>query len=129
MKRVPIYIMCVLLVLSFMGCRSRIQYVPVESVRTEYRDKVQRDSIYVLDSIYMREKGDTVFVDRWRYAYKDRLLTDTLILNDTVRVPYPVEKSLSRWQRAKMDVGGWIIGGMSIILLGIIYRAIGTMKK
>lgn len=121
--------MCVLLVLSFMGCRSRIQYVPVESVRTEYRDKVQRDSIYVLDSIYMREKGDTVFVDRWRYAYKDRLLTDTLILNDTVRVPYPVEKSLSRWQRAKMDVGGWIIGGMSIILLGIIYRAIGTMKK
>lgn len=102
------------------GCRSRIQYVPVESVRTEYKDRLQRDSIYVQDSVYIRDKGDTVFVDRWRYMYRDKLVTDTLLVNDTIRVPYRVEKQLSRWQQTKMDVGGWAIGALSgICILGI----------
>ena len=106
-----------LLLFSLTGCRSRIQYVPVESVRTEYKDRLQRDSIYVQDSVYIRDKGDTVFVDRWRYVYKDKLITDTLLINDTVRVPYPIEKQLTRWQQTKMDVGGWAIGVLSGVLI------------
>lgn len=130
MKRLFIYIVCVLLVLSFIGCRTRIQYVPVESVRTEYKDRLQRDSIYFRDSIIMREKGDTVFIDRWRYLYKDRLVTDTLLVSDTIRVPYPVEKELTRWQQTKMDVGGWAIGVLSgITILGIAYVIVWLMRK
>lgn len=130
MKRLFIYIACVLLVLSLIGCRTRIQYVPVESVRTEYKDRLQRDSIYFRDSIFMREKGDTVFIDRWRYLYKDKLITDTLIVSDTIRVPYPVEKELTRWQRAKMDVGGWAMGVLSgIALLGIGYVVVWLIRK
>lgn len=112
------------------GCRSRIQYVPVESVRTEYKDRLQRDSIYVQDSVFVREKGDTVFVDRWRYVYRDKLITDTLLVNDTVRVPYPIEKQLSRWQRTKMDVGGWTIGVLSgVLVLGIGYVVRWLIRK
>lgn len=130
MKRLFIYIVCVLLVLSLIGCRTRIQYVPVESVRTEYKDRLQRDSIYFRDSIIMREKGDTVFIDRWRYLYKDRLVTDTLLVSDTIRVPYPVEKELTRWQQTKMDVGGWAIGVLSgITILGIAYVIVWLMRK
>ncbi len=130
MRRLPIYIICVLLVLSFIGCKSRIQYVPVESIRTEYKDRLQRDSVYFRDSIFMREKGDTVFIDRWRYLYKDRLVTDTLLVNDTIRVPYPVEKELTRWQKTKMDVGGWAIGMLSgIALLGIGYVVVWLIRK
>ncbi|WP_106832326.1 hypothetical protein [Parabacteroides pacaensis] len=130
MRRLFIYIVWVLLVLSFIGCRSRIQYIPVESVRTEYKDRLQRDSIYFRDSIIMREKGDTVFIDRWRYLYKDRLVTDTLLVNDTIRVPYSVEKELTRWQKTKMDVGGWAIGVLSgIALLGIGYVVIWLIRK
>lgn len=130
MKRLFIYIICVLLVLSFIGCRSRIQYVPVESVRTEYKDRLQRDSIYFLDSVYVRDKGDTVFIDRLRYLYKDKLITDTLLVSDTIRVPYPVEKELTRWQQTKMDVGGWAMGVLSgIVLLGIGYIVRWLIRK
>lgn len=130
MRRLFIYIICVLLVLSLIGCRTRIQYVPVESVRMEYKDRLQRDSIYFRDSIIMREKGDTVFIDRWRYLYKDRLVTDTLLVSDTIRVPYPVEKELTRWQQTKMDVGGWAMGVLSgIVILGISYVVVWLVRK
>lgn len=130
MKRLSTYIICVLLVFSFVGCRTRIQYVPVESVKTEYKDRLQRDSIYFRDSIIMREKGDTMFIDRWRYLYKDRLITDTLIVSDTIRVPYPVEKELTRWQQTKMDVGGWAMGGLSgVLVLGIGYAVWWLIRR
>lgn len=130
MKRFTTYIICILLVLPFIGCGTRIQYVPVESVKTEYKDRLQRDSIYFRDSIFMREKGDTVFLDRWRYIYKDRLITDTLIVSDTIRVPYPVEKELTQWQQTKMDVGGWAMGALSgILVLGIGYAGWWLIKR
>lgn len=130
MKRFTTYMICILLVLPFIGCRTRIEYVPVESVKTEYKDRLQRDSIYFRDSIIMREKGDTVIIDRWRYIYKDRLITDTLIVSDTVRVPYPVEKELTRWQKTKMDVGGWAMGVLSgITLLGIGYVIVWLIRR
>lgn len=95
-------------------CSCRTKYVPVESVRTEieYRDRWRRDSIHVLDSIIVKDKGDTVFVDRWHTEYKDRKQTDTLFIErtDSVQVPYPVERDLSWWESVKQDVGGVAIG-------------------
>lgn len=111
------------------SCRS-VQSVPVESVRTEieYRDRWQRDSIHIHDSIHIRDKGDTVFVDRWHTVYKDKLLRDTTYIEktDSVQVPYPVEKKLSRWQSMKMELGGWAFGiiiGFVLIIVGwLIYK-------
>ena len=39
----------------------RTQYVPVETVKTEYRirDSIRYDSIYQHDSVYIAVKGDT----------------------------------------------------------------------
>lgn len=112
-----------------MSCRN-VQYVPVESVRTEieYRDRMQRDSIHVHDSIFMYAKGNTVFRDRWHTEYKDRIIRDTTYINntDTIRVPYPVEKRLSRWQSIKLELGGWAFGiiiGFALIIVGwLIYK-------
>ena len=102
------------------SCRS-VQYVPVESVRTEieYRDRLQRDSIHVHDSIHIRDKGDTVFVNRWHTVYKDKQLRDTIYIEntDSVLVPYSVEKQLSRWQSIKMVVGGWAFGIIIALVL------------
>ncbi|MCE8465895.1 hypothetical protein [Bacteroides nordii] len=102
------------------SCRS-VQYVPVESVRTEieYRDRLQRDSIHVHDSIHIRDKGDTVFVNRWHTVYKDKQLRDTIYIEntDSVQVPYSVEKQLSRWQSIKMVVGGWAFGIIIALVL------------
>ena len=42
-------------------------------------------------------------------------------------MPYPVEKSLSRWQTIKMELGGWgfgiiIVIGICLLLKFIKYR-------
>lgn len=65
--------------------------------RVEWRDRssVQRDSIYVHDSVYIHSKGDTVFVVRWRTRIRDRTLRDTVYLQkiDSVYVETQVKKT------------------------------------
>lgn len=80
--------------LCIFSCRS-IQYVPVETVKTEkeYVDRIKRDSIYVRDSVFVLVKGDTVFSDKYHIVYRDRLMHDTVNISktDSIAVPYSVE--------------------------------------
>ena len=47
-----------------------------------------------------------------------------------VLVSYPVERELTNWEEAKMNVGGWAIGVFSgILLLGIGYVVVWLIKK
>lgn len=116
-----------LLILSIIvfSCRS-IQYVPVGTVKTEteYVDRWRRDSVHVRDSVFVLVKGDTVYIDKYKTIYKDRIFRDTTYIEriDTTRIPYPVEKQLTRWQSVKMEAGGFALGGMAIILLLLIIK-------
>ena len=106
------------------GCTS-VQYVPVESVTHDsiYISRVERDSIHVHDSIYMEvvSKADTVYKTKYvqKVVYRDALRTDTLLVErvDTIRIPVPVERKLSRWEQIKLDFGGMFIGGIAIFAL------------
>lgn len=125
--------MCIIvLVLAICSCRS-VKYVPVETVKHDsiYINKVQVDSVYHRDSIYVVDKGDTVFLykDRYIYKYKDR--TDTLYVTntDSIQVPYPVEKELTKWQQFRMDFGGWAIAAVIIIVLIFFGRLVYKLKK
>lgn len=113
----------ILLASAICSCRS-VKYVPVETVRSDtlYVNRLQRDSVYVADSVFVREKGDTVRIVRTRYVDRWRVRTDTLrmVSNDTIRVPYPVEKELTRWQRVKLDAGGIAIGVATVAFLAIV---------
>lgn len=115
----------------FASCRT--QYVPVETVRTEYktRDSIRVDSIYNQDSIYVLVKGDTIYQYRYKYLYKYQYLnrTDTVIKVDSVQVPYPVEKQLSRWQSIKMELGGWAFGVIVVIALIIVGWLVYRLRK
>jgi hypothetical protein len=110
-----------------------VKYVPVETVKHDsiYINKVQVDSVYHRDSIYVVDKGDTVFLykDRYIYKYKDR--TDTLYVTNTysIQVPYPVEKELTKWQQFRMDFGGWAIAAVIIIVLIFFGRLVYKLKK
>jgi len=112
------------------GCKT--VYVPVESVRTEYRDRLQHDSIYIKDSTYIRERGDTIFSDRWHTKYVEKLRVDSFCKIDSVQVPYPVEvqvkveKKLSWWQNLKMETGGISLGILFVVL---VYFAIKLFKS
>ena len=116
----------------FTSCRN-VQYVPVESVRTEYqtRDSIRIDSIYQQDSIYTLVKGDTVYQYKYKYLYRYLTTnsTDTILINDSINVPYPVEKQLTRWQQMKIELGGWAFGIVIAFLLLIIGRIVIWVEK
>ena len=131
MKRLIYIIMLLTLATCFISCRT--QYIPVESVRIEYktRDSIRYDSIYQRDSIYTLVKGDTVYQYRYKYLYRYLTTnrTDTILKNDSIRVPYPVEKKLTRWQTVKMELGGWAIGVILLLTLVIVGRLIYRAQK
>lgn len=109
-----------------------------------------RDSVAIHDSVVIvkddqgniKEKLIVRYRDHW-HATQDALTLLRLIdrykaSNDSLRaikteykeVPIPVEKKLSRWQKIKMDVGGWAIGAMSTVLLGVVgYIVVWLLKK
>ena len=99
--------------ICLIGCKS-IQYVPVENtiVKTEYKNSVSYDSIYFTDSIYIREKNDTVYIENIKYRYKYVSNIDTILKNDTitnttiqeVEVIKEVNK-LKWWQTALIALG------------------------
>lgn len=65
-------------------------------------------------------------IDRYK-ASNDSLLAT---MREHIEVPKVVERELSRWEKIKMDVGGWAIGAMSTVLLGVIgYIVVWLLKK
>ena len=131
MKRLIYINMQRTLATCFISCRT--QYIPVETVRTEYktRDSIRVDSIYYQDSIYVLIKGDTVYQYKYKYLYKYQFLnrTDTVIKVDSVQVPYPVEKQLTRWQAMKMELGGWVFGIIIVFALIIAGWLVYRLRK
>ena len=100
--------------------------MPVETVRYDsvFLARIQKDSIFVQDSVFIKEKGDTVFVDKFKYIYRHIIKIDTVYVEhrDSIQVPYPVEKKLTRWQQLKINAGGYLLAVLMLIGLGYIIR-------
>lgn len=122
---------CTALIVALLlaGCQS-VKYIPVEVVRTEYVSKtdtfIKKDSIHIKDSVSMIVRNDTILIDRWHIQYKDRwkyqIVTDTIIKTDSIPVPYPVEKQLTKWQQLKMDTGGVsMIAILFFVIVVVVY--------
>ena len=115
-------------VYALAGCST--QYVPVESVRTDsiFIARLQRDSIFIRDSVYTKEKGDTVFQWKYKYVYKYVTARDTTVVErvDTVRIPVPVERKLTWWQQKKQDFGEALAG---LVFAWVLYRIIRWIIK
>ena len=88
---------------------------------------IQRDSIYVLDSIYVREAHDTIYITKWRTEYKEALRVDTLNIQrtDTLQTIIEVEKKLTKWQQTKLDIGAGVLYAVPVLIavgLFVLYR-------
>lgn len=109
----------VLLFLCLCGCRT--EYVPLEVVRYDsiVFVSLDRDSVFVRDSVYLKEKGDTVekFKSKYVYVYRDRVDTFYMEKIREVEVPVPVERKLSWWERVKLEYAEWLIGVLVAIAL------------
>lgn len=102
------------------SCKS-IQYVPVETMKrdTTYLSQTKIDSIYHRDSIYVERKGDTMYLSKYKYLYKYIEKHDTLWREkvDTVRVAYPVEAQLTKWQKIKINIGEYLITAIALVII------------
>ena len=113
------------------ACKT-VKYVPLETVKTEYRDNFVRDSIIRYDSVYMKDHGDTIYLERYHYLYRNKIVRDSIFKTDTIRVPYPVEtvrevkKPLSGWQNFQVWCGRI---ALAVVLLAGIYLALKLKKK
>ena len=104
------------------SCKTHERIVTVYQHHTDtlIYTKVQRDSIYSHDSIYIKEKGDTVWIEKWHTRWRDRLLTDTLYISKVDSVPKPyavpeyIEKPLTWWQKTRIYAGNILLIGLFV---------------
>lgn len=111
--------------------------MPVEKVRTEYVSKtdsfIQKDSVLLHDSIYVERRGDTITTYKttmlYKIQYRESNKTDTILKVDSIQVPYPVEKQLTKWQQMKMDIGGVAMLGFAVVIMIIVICFVLKWKK
>lgn len=115
------------------GCKTRERIV--EHVRTDTLVQLRhhRDSIYVHDSTYVRECGDTLYIERWHTAWRDRVQTDTVRVSHTDSVPVPytvevvkeVERPLTWWQKVRIGFANVaLLSAVLLILVALIKHKI-----
>lgn len=65
-----------------------------ETNRLQTTINLQRDSIYLHDSIFVRVQADTVFLERWHTRWRDRetvktdTITQMMTRTETIEKPY-----------------------------------------
>lgn len=84
MKKI-LFLLFITLLLGSCKVKEKIVEVPILQIKTEikYIDKVKYDSIYLKDSVYIVQKGDTIYNTKVAYRYKYKYLKDTVIVNKT----------------------------------------------
>ena len=135
------------IIFAFMLASAFLVLMMLQSCRTKYVSVPEYHNVYVTkhdtltkhDSVYQKEfvdrfvKGDTVFLTKIKVDYRYKNIYKTLyrdsIKTDSVRVPYPVEKKLSRWQGLKMEVGGWAIGSFSAVVIALIAYIVAWLVR
>lgn len=109
-----------ILLLCLAGCKTEkviTEVVEVPKVSIVEKHDTLTDSVYEHDSIIIYQRGDTIFRDRIKYKYKDKVLiknhntTDTVTKVQKVPVPYEVkvEKQLTKIQKAEIALGKALI--------------------
>ena len=115
------FIIAMIVCSFFTSCKS-IEYVPIIEHHTDtlIKTNVQRDSVYVHDSVTITQKGDTVLMDRWHTKYVEREVHDTTYISkiDSIPTPYPVEvkveKQLTWWQQTRLHLANILLWLLAI---------------
>ena len=152
------WIYCIILIIALWSCRS-VKYVPIEStadsIVIEKLVEVQLppDSATIRALLECDENGKVVlsWLDIANSKNAQAQLTidslgnllakmktqpDTIykpskevIVTKEVKVPYPVDKELTRWQQMKLELGGWAFGIIITAALIIVGRLVYKSRK
>jgi len=133
---IPLGMIFAIVVILMMMCSCKsIEYVPVAQEHTLhdsiYFTQIQRDSIWQHDSVFIKDRGDTMLIERWHTKYVESIKHDTTFVAkiDSIPVPYEVKvevpAELSWWQQTRMRLGEalmLILSGLAAFGLWRIYR-------
>lgn len=101
------------------------------------------------ERLVLNDKGDTLRHDteliEYRSTYHEKELERLVVSQrdsirelrhqlqsvkaDSIPVPYPVEKRLTRWQQTKMDAGGFAMGGCAVGVFMIIFWLVKKYRR
>ena len=122
-----VFLLLFLAILAATSCTRHV-YVPVETTKSDtvYLNRVQLDSIYMRDSVFIEKSGDTIreFQYKYIYRFKDRIDTLYISKTDSIQVPYPVEVvkyNTPRWC-------WWALGVIVLLLVPYILKWITNLK-
>ena len=141
----------VVALIALTGCTTT-RYVPVPEVHTEYIHTV--DSVHHTDSVFREKETIVMQLDSaamaqygiqlknaeygWLVKTKElerelqriaEMKNDTIIKTDSISVPYPVERKLTRWEKVKMDYGAFALGGTLIAVVLVILQILRWIRK
>lgn len=129
LKRMSRLFIAIIAGLSLLGCKP---------YKIAQRDTVIRDSLYITqrmidrvlirDSVYERHVHDTVYKYKERETVRYLAMRDTLYVErrDSVSVPYPVERELTKLEATRMRLGDILL---VIVDIGIIYVVIWMVRR
>lgn len=118
-------------------------WLPLLSCSTYHKpmETVVRDSLYITqrmidrvlirDSVFERQVHDTIYRYRERETVRYLSLRDTLYIErrDSVSVPYPVERKLTKWEAARMRMGDILLVSVNIVLIYVVIWMIRRRKR
>ena len=109
-----------------------------KSYRVAQRETVIKDSLYIVqrmidrvlirDSVYERHVHDTVYKYKERETVRYLAMRDTLYVErrDSVSVPYPVERELTKWEAVRMRLGDILL---AVFIAGLLYVVVWLIKR
>lgn len=122
-----VFLLLFLAILATTSCTRHV-YVPVETTKSDtvYLNRVQLDSIYMRDSVFIEKSGDTIreFQYKYIYRFKDRIDTLYISKTDSIQVPYPVE--VVKYKTPQWC--WWALGGIVLLLVPYIMKWITKLK-
>lgn len=122
-----VFLLLFLAILAATSCTRHV-YVPVETTKSDtvYLNRVQLDSIYMRDSVFVEKSGDTIREFQYKYIYRFKDRTDTLYISktDSIQVPYPVE--VVKYKTPQWC--WWTLGGIFLLLVPYIVKWATKLK-
>lgn len=119
---VVVFVVGMVICMAMLSSCTTTKVVTVEKVRTDtlVQQQVQRDSIWLHDSVRVMQTGDTIRIDRWHTKYVEKLRHDSIYIAkvDSIPVPYEVVKEVPRqksWFERTM-FGTGIVAIMSLLV-------------
>ena len=127
------------MLVALTGCKTRMieveRPVVVEHTTTHHHTDIVRDTLLQRDSVYHYIQGDTTIIERWHTIKEVTKVAVADTIHDTipkvvaVTEVREVERSLTKWEKAKQDVGGMAIGVALVAVLAAIVWGIWKARK